>query len=115
MGAGINFQKCLSSLLNMQQRGEIELVVVIAETVYADSIFGIPFRTWDNVRVAASFVVLAEDNDQSESLARLRAKGIEDDFIVPWQAILIPAFSFDKYLALKRSHVSIIANMCWGG
>lgn len=115
VGAGQNFQKCIGLLLHMHQRGEIDLVVVVAETVYADKIFGIPFRTWDNMRVSANCVVLAKDGNQSEALARLREKGVGDDFIVPWQVVLMPAFNFDRSLALKRQHISIIANMCWGG
>lgn len=115
IGAGINFQKCIQSLLYMQDKEEIEIIAVTADTVYADKIFGVPFRSWDNIFASAQWVLLAEDNDQSAALKRLRDRGVPDDCIVPWQALYIPGFTFDKYLALKRSHVSIIANQCWGG
>lgn len=82
VGAGRNFQMCIQSLLYMQDRGEIEVAAITADTVYADRLFGVPFRTWDNMRVYAQWVLLAEDGDQTASLKRLRDKGVSDDFII---------------------------------
>ena len=45
----------------------------------------------------------------------LRKQGITDDKIILSKALLFPCFDFKRYLNVKNSRVSILANYCMGG
>lgn len=116
VGSGQKFQCCVETLHERENRGEIKIVAITDENVYASRAFYWPFwRLEDLVGIPIHCVVVAVDGDAKPTLSKLYKFGIGDDYIIPWQALFLPGFSFQRYLKLKKSHISIIANMCWGG
>ena len=111
VGAGKRFQYCVSALKCREAFGEIEIVAVADKKRYADSTFGWPLLLPEEFSGEINGVLLTDESQREI----LNCMEIKDDLVVPWQMLFLPQFTFDKYLRLKQSHISIIAPLCWGG
>lgn len=96
---------------------QIKVVAIVANDAYMLILDGYPVikpseigeYKWDYIIVMSDIYYDSIVNDAINNY------GIGRDKLIPYRVLQIPNISFQKYIKLKESSVSIISNNCWGG
>ena len=117
-GYGAVYFSIANTLFWLADQGQIELVGYVADSFPANGkIDGAPIIAKSDLNdIEYDVVVLCVDGGESKAIDEACSRyGVVRDKIVPCRVLQMPRFNMDDYLELKRSNVSIVANLCWGG
>ena len=117
-GYGEVYFRIANTLFWLADQGQIELVGYVADSLPTQGkIDGVPIiAKADLSDVEYDVVVLCVGGGESEAIDEACSRyGVARAKIVPYRVLQLPHFSMDDYLELKRSNLSIVANLCWGG
>lgn len=116
VGAGRCLARSVNTLLRLEELNDCRVVAVVSEDKYSSTIYGWNYAPKVEIgKIDFDCVYIAVVDEVDDVKRELYDMGILTDDIVPFEALFIPKFSFTKYIEMKKQHVSIIANMCWGG
>lgn len=115
-GLGLYYSQYINCIRIQEGMGEIRVLGVTdfqKRYLYLDGYKFIPIDEVDPSKV--DFIVITDEKNFKEYFRMMVGKGFCEDQIVQAKAFLLPEFRFSEYVKLVKSHVSIIANNCWGG
>lgn len=117
-GFGYLYANIADKLLRLADSDQLNVVSITAESLptagYIDGIPIIAKEELSNVELDV-LVMCVEDGYKEAVREACDACGINRDIIVPWRVFTLPNFNIHEYFELKRSNVSIISDLCWGG
>lgn len=116
-GAGQTYNQYINLVKMQELRGKIYGggYYTAKEKLY-DYLDGYRYVAPENLAVAdIDYVVVASEKYFEEIVREAMRLGFERERILPVKVFAIPNFDFGDYVKLLHSHISILANTCWGG
>lgn len=115
-GCGGTYNKYINCIKLQEVLGEISIIGITGKDKLYLCLDGYRYISpCDLKRSNADFVIIASDLYFNEIFKEAMSLGFTEDNIIQAKAFAYPGFIFSDYVELLRSHVSIIANNCWGG
>lgn len=116
-GAGVIYRAYEGMLLDMQGRGEIEIVAIAdSDTSKVSHIDGIPLVHPDELADCGFQYVVIMNRNQVEEITRQASMdcGIESERLLTYGILRLPGFDFPRYQMLRSVSPSIVSNSSWG-
>ncbi|WMC93861.1 DUF1919 domain-containing protein [Kineothrix sp. MB12-C1] len=115
-GIGEIYNKHVNTLKYLTYKEEIEIVAIIdKDYFFLSHIDGYPVVDIANLsNILFDYLIIMRDNEE-EFLYEMLQLGITREKILPYRILDVPDLSFDEYVRVKESRISIISNNCWGG
>lgn len=115
-GCGLWYSRYINAVKYQEMMGNIKVIGVTGkDTLYPclDGYMFIPLDEvqWENI----DYVVVMTEEHYGDICEMAAGLGFEADRMIQGRVFCLPYFSFDEYVNLLRTKVSIIANNCWGG
>lgn len=115
-GYGITYNLNLNLIKYQEIQNNIKIVGITGKEIYHQSIDRYPCIHIDDLRlIDFDYLIIAAKAYYEEICGTAKDLGIEQNRIIDIQVFSIPNFNFVNYIGLIESHISIIANNCWGG
>lgn len=116
-GMGNTFLNNINIIKYYESCAQIKVAGVTANDLLYSSIFGydcvhckcLDYTKYDIVIVAVS------EKKYLQVYKSIKERGFSQDVIIPIKVLKIYNFNFTDYLKIKKAHISIFANNCWGG
>lgn len=115
-GLGYDYHQYINCIKLQEMLGELELVgVTDADELYS-CLDGYSFIPIGKIRPdKVDYIIVTSRRYFNEILTTAKRIGFVQDNIIQAKVFALPNFCFSDYIKLVKSHVSIIANNCWGG
>ena len=115
-GTGIEYDRNMLLFKYYQLIEAFTIVGITSKDCYYSHIDGIKFYSKEEIAsVEFDYLIICASNIYHEINLEANKLGVGDDKILSVSALAIPGFQLERYIKLKNSHLSIIANNCWGG
>ena len=115
--AGSSYSRYFNLIRLQEMLGHIKVIAVtdhisVCRMRAGSQIDGYPFLP-ENEAFALDFdYCLAETTDTINALTK--SLGISRQKLIQLRVLAVPYFDFSKYVALRKSSLSIISPLCWG-
>ncbi len=115
-GYGKTYNQNLNLIKYQEIRNLIKIVGITGKDIYHTYIDGYPCIPITDLRdTEFDYLIISAQGYYSKICEEAVELGIERNSIIDIQVFNIPNFNFLNYIKLVKSHISIIANNCWGG
>ena len=115
-GTGRVFSAHLRRIQYGCRYGEFEVLGVTSNDDWYQELDGFPFiPKAELVKHPCDYILVANRGHLDEIREEYVALGGERAKVLSIDVLDIPRFTFDQYIELYRSKISIISNNCWGG
>lgn len=117
-GCGLAYLRIASTLSRLAEKGQIELVAFTARSLpKCGFIDGVPIVARDEVGDLDFDLLIACSETEFDDVVRDACEnlGVPQEKVIPSRIFELPNIDLDDYMELKRSSVSIISDLCWGG
>ena len=114
-GLGYDYSQYVNCIKLQEVIGEIQIVGVTDSKELYSCLDGYPFVSVAEILEKGDYIVITSSACFEEIFWMAKEQGFDDDHIIPAKVFALPGFRFSQYIELVKSHVSIIANNCWGG
>ena len=117
-GCGLAYLRIASTLSRLAEKGQIELVAFTARSLpKCGFIDGVPIVACDEVGGLDFDLLIACSETEFDDVVRDACEnlGVPQEKVIPSRIFELPNIDLDDYMELKRSSVSIISDLCWGG
>lgn len=116
-GLGHDYNQYINCIKLQEELGELRIIGVTDSEEMYSHLDGYPFISAHKLDVnkEKTYVIITSREYFDEIRRKVKELGFDGDYIVPARVFAIPCFRFSKYIKLIDSHVSIIADNCWGG
>lgn len=115
-GYGNTYNLSLNLIKYQEMQNNIKIIGVTGRGIYHQFIDGYPcVHTDDLLALDFDYLIISAKDYYDEIYEMAASFGIEQNKLIDVQVFSIPNFNFFNYVRLVESHISIIANNCWGG
>lgn len=115
-GTGNGYNYSIGILKFFESIKEIEIVGITSNDLYYSELDGIKFYQKNELdRVDFDYIIVTAKNVFDDICDEGITSGIEKEKFIPANVLFLPGFSFDRYIQLIKSKISIISDDCWGG
>ena len=116
-GLGKEYNAHLNLLKVHEALGDIEIVALTANDVpNYQKLDGWNIKKSCEIKyIDFDYIIVFNEKFFKDIISNIMELGIERKRILPGRIIDIPYFSWDKYLSVYNSQLSIISSNCWGG
>lgn len=114
-GLGHDYSQYINCIKLQEVMGEIQIAGVTDSKELYPCLDGYPFVPAAEILKRGDYIIITSRACFKEIFQRAKELGFHDDHIIPAKVFALPGFRFSQYIGLVKSHVSIIANNCWGG
>ena len=115
-GTGKGYDSCISILKWLELREEIRLVGITSNDNYYACLDGMEFIPKNKLNsISFDYVLVTSNKSFYEICNEGVLLGITRDKFIPGDVLYINGFSFNKYMRLLHSKITIISDNCWGG
>ena len=116
-GSGKVFTNELQGIRYLEITNQIQVCGITTNVDCFSKIAGYTYISKDDLRVNQYDVVfiMADGKIFKEIIEEAVDKGFDEDILVHHRVIHIINNNLEKYLEIKKRHVTIFANSCWGG
>lgn len=115
-GIGRDYDRYINLVKFHEITNEIKVIGIICNETYLNTLDGYKIINKETVKDIEYDVLLIASVDKFlEILDEAIQVGFDKDEIINIKALEIPNFTFEKYLRLKKSKISLFSNLCWAG
>lgn len=116
-GSGKVFTNELQGIRYLELTKQIKVCGITSNVDCFSTIAGYPYVPKDNLQFEQYDIVfiMADGSVFSSIVAEAVSRGFDEDILVHHRVIHIINNNLDKYLEIKKRHVTIFVNNCWGG
>ena len=116
-GSGKVFTNELQGIRYLELTNQIKVSGITSNVDCFSTIAGYPYVPKDKLQTDHYDIVfiMADGSVFNSIVAEAASRGFDEDILVHHRVIHIINNNLDKYLEIKKRHVTIFANKCWGG
>lgn len=116
-GSGKVFTNELQGIRYLELTNQIKVSGITSNVDCFSTIAGYPYVPKDKLQADHYDIVfiMADGSVFNSIVAEAASRGFDEDILVHHRVIHIINNNLDKYLEIKKRHVTIFANNCWGG
>lgn len=114
-GLGYDYNQYINCIKLQEIMGEIYIAGVTDSKLQYPCLDGYTFIPVNEIQGGGYYAVITSHVYFNEIFQKARELGFDSDHIIPAKVFSLPNFRFSQYVKLIESHISIIANNCWGG
>jgi len=114
-GAGKEYRKYLPIIKYFERAENISVVAVMSDDKGYETIDGYRFCEKKDISTICYEFCLVTIKNFDGIKKEAQQLGIAEEKLIPARVLEIPHFSFEKYIRIKTSRISIFSRHCWGG
>lgn len=115
-GIGREYNKYYNLIKYFEQMGEITVQAVFSnDKINSATLDGFAICSKEQVKIMEYDLCLVAVADFCSVKLEAKELGISEAKLLPIRVLGIPYFSFEKYIKVRNSKITILSNNCWAG